>query len=59
MSYVDPLSRPDIFPAGFDPASPVRLGGVKISELIERFGTPLYLIDLDDFRSRAFSWAGR
>ncbi|WP_067885907.1 diaminopimelate decarboxylase [Nocardia vaccinii] len=30
----------------------VRLAGVPVSELAERFGTPLFVVDEDDFRSR-------
>ncbi|MBY8863723.1 diaminopimelate decarboxylase [Nocardia sp. CA2R105] len=30
----------------------VRLAGVPVSDLAERFGTPLFVVDEDDFRSR-------
>ncbi|MGF6897646.1 diaminopimelate decarboxylase [Nocardia sp. GAS34] len=30
----------------------VRLAGVPVTELAERFGTPLFVVDEDDFRSR-------
>ena len=30
----------------------VRLAGVSVTELAERFGTPLFVVDEDDFRSR-------
>ena len=34
-------------------------GGVKVSELAEKYGTPLFVIDEDDFRSRCRDMAAR
>src|SRR5690606_1771932 len=35
-----------------DEAGQVRLAGVPVRELAEQFGTPLFVVDEDDFRSR-------
>ena len=50
------------FPAAIWPSSAARtttgeleLGGVPVSELTSQFGTPLYVIDEDEFRARAIS----
>ena len=32
------------------------IGGVSASDLAEQFGTPLFVVDEADFKSRAFSW---
>ena len=32
------------------------IGGVRASDLAEEFGTPLYIVDEDDFRQRAANW---
>jgi len=34
----------------------LRLGGLRVDELAERFGTPAFLLDEDDFRARAMAW---
>jgi diaminopimelate decarboxylase len=31
----------------------LQLGGVDVAELVERYGTPLYVLDENEFRSRA------
>ncbi|WP_026344156.1 diaminopimelate decarboxylase [Nocardia sp. BMG111209] len=38
--------------ASRDAAGTVRLAGVPVTELAEEFGTPLFVVDEDDFRSR-------
>lgn len=35
----------------------VSVGGLPVTELAERFGTPAYFLDEDDFRARCRSWA--
>ena len=35
----------------------LRVAGVDVRELAERFGTPLFVVDEDDFRSRAHEFA--
>ncbi|MCH0538144.1 diaminopimelate decarboxylase [Streptomyces sp. MUM 203J] len=35
----------------------VSVGGLPVTELAERFGTPAYILDEDDFRARCRSWA--
>ena len=32
------------------------IGGVSASDLAEQFGTPLFVVDEEDFKSRALSW---
>ncbi|MDY5129427.1 diaminopimelate decarboxylase [Actinotignum urinale] len=34
----------------------LRVGGVKVSQLVAAYGTPLYVIDEEDFRTRARRW---
>jgi diaminopimelate decarboxylase len=45
---------PDVWPrnAQRQPDGAVSLGGVDVRELAERYGTPLFVMDEDDFRSR-------
>jgi diaminopimelate decarboxylase len=35
----------------------VRLAGVRVDELIERYGSPLFVVDKDDFHTRCRRWA--
>ncbi|WP_103889422.1 diaminopimelate decarboxylase [Actinacidiphila yanglinensis] len=34
----------------------LRIGGVGVGDLVARFGTPVYVLDEDDFRSRCAEW---
>ncbi|MCC3766588.1 diaminopimelate decarboxylase [Streptomyces sp. UNOC14_S4] len=34
----------------------VTVGGIKVTELAEEFGTPAYFLDEDDFRARCRAW---
>ncbi|HEU5129519.1 MAG TPA: diaminopimelate decarboxylase [Glycomyces sp.] len=35
----------------------LHIGGIPVGELAERFGTPAYILDEDDFRARCRAWA--
>jgi diaminopimelate decarboxylase len=41
-----------------DPTGTVRIGGVPVTDLADRFGTPLWIVDEDDFRSRCRAYRG-
>jgi diaminopimelate decarboxylase len=55
-STPDELDRllPEVWPrnASRDEGGVVRLGGVDVRDLAREFGTPLFVVDEDDFRSR-------
>ena len=34
----------------------VRVGGIRVTELVKEFGSPLFVLDENDFRSRARRW---
>lgn len=34
----------------------LRLGGIGVAELVKTFGTPVYVLDEDDFRARCAAW---
>jgi diaminopimelate decarboxylase len=34
----------------------VRIGGIRVTELVKEFGSPLFVLDENDFRSRARRW---
>ena len=38
------------------PTGSVAIGGLDVKDLAEEFGTPLYVLDEDDFRSRCRAW---
>jgi len=50
-----PADAPALFPAGAarDERGRLSLGGVPVTELAARFGTPLYVVDEAELRSRA------
>ena len=54
--------EPDGSPSGIWPITTARvggeltIGGVLASDLIAQFGSPLYVIDEEDMRSRARAW---
>lgn len=50
--------NPKIWPAGArrNDSGVLELGGIPVTDLVERFGTPAFILDEDDFRARARSW---
>ena len=54
MSALDPAVWPRS--AEVDAAGRISVGGLAVTELAERFGTPLYVLDENDFRSRCREW---
>lgn len=36
----------------------VRIGEIRVTDLAKEFGTPVFVLDEDDFRSRARNWLG-
>ncbi|MEO6712686.1 MAG: diaminopimelate decarboxylase [Mycobacteriales bacterium] len=53
-----PLHDAHIWPigAGVDADGVLTVGGLRATDLAAEFGTPAYLLDEDDFRSRARRW---
>ncbi|MGW5732557.1 MULTISPECIES: diaminopimelate decarboxylase [Streptomyces] len=43
---------------GRDADGVVTVGGIKVTQLAEEFGTPAYFLDEDDFRARCHAWRG-
>ena len=39
-----------------EPDGVISIGGVRVTDLAEQVGTPVYVIDEDDFRQRARTW---
>nr|WP_238428901.1 diaminopimelate decarboxylase [Frankia nepalensis] len=56
-SAVTPLEE-QVWPAtaALDPDGVLRVGGLRVDELAERFGTPAFFLDEEDFRARARAW---
>jgi diaminopimelate decarboxylase len=54
VSALDPAVWPRS--AEVDDAGRISVGGLAVTELAERFGTPLYVLDENDFRSRCREW---
>ncbi|MFG2145434.1 diaminopimelate decarboxylase [Streptomyces sp. NPDC048696] len=56
--FVRELSAPSVWPdsAVSAPGGDVALGGVSLAELAERHGTPAYVLDEEEVRSRARAW---
>lgn len=52
------LATPSVWPASAvsAPGGDVTVGGVSLTELAERYGTPAYVLDEDEVRSRARAW---
>ena len=48
--------NPEIFSAGSSFGSELSIGGVSASNLAKEFGTPLFVVDEDDFKARAMSF---
>jgi len=42
--------------AALDPDGCLRIGGLRVDELADEFGTPAFLLDEEDFRARARAW---
>lgn len=42
--------------AALDPDGVLRVGGLRVDELAAEFGTPVFVLDEDDFRARARAW---
>lgn len=57
-SLVRELSAPSVWPesAANAPGGDVSLAGVSLAELAERHGTPVYVLDETEVRSRARAW---
>ncbi|MCI2416611.1 diaminopimelate decarboxylase [Saccharopolyspora sp. K220] len=53
------LLHPQVWPRSCERGTDgvVRFAGIDIRELVERFGTPLFVLDEDDFRSRCRDYA--
>jgi diaminopimelate decarboxylase len=53
LTELDALA-PSVWPrnAAREPDGALRVGGVDVRELAQRYGTPLFVLDEDDFRSR-------
>ncbi|MEJ8638212.1 MULTISPECIES: diaminopimelate decarboxylase [Streptomyces] len=52
------LAAPSVWPvsAVSAPGGDVAVGGVPLTEIAERYGTPAYVLDEDEVRSRARAW---
>ena len=54
MSALDPAVWPRS--AETDAAGRINVGGLSVTDLAQQFGTPLYVLDENDFRSRCREW---
>ncbi|MFI6285143.1 diaminopimelate decarboxylase [Streptomyces sp. NPDC051018] len=52
------LTAPSVWPASavLAPGGDVAVGGVPLTEIAERYGTPVYVLDEEEVRSRARAW---
>ncbi|MER5770958.1 diaminopimelate decarboxylase [Streptomyces sp. NPDC001985] len=52
------LAAPSVWPASavLAPGGDVAVGGVSLTELAERYGTPAYVLDEGEVRARAAAW---
>ncbi|MEU5974817.1 diaminopimelate decarboxylase [Streptomyces sp. NPDC047315] len=52
------LAAPSVWPASavLAPGGDVAVAGVPLTELAERYGTPVYVLDEDEVRARARAW---
>ncbi|MGW4204499.1 diaminopimelate decarboxylase [Streptomyces sp. NPDC004726] len=52
------LATPSVWPASavLAPGADVAVGGVPLMEIAERYGTPAYVLDEEEVRSRARAW---
>ncbi|MGW6460183.1 diaminopimelate decarboxylase [Streptomyces sp. NPDC055078] len=52
------LAVPSVWPASavLAPGGDVAVGGVPLTEIAERYGTPVYVLDEDEVRTRARAW---
>ncbi|MDO5721605.1 MAG: diaminopimelate decarboxylase [Actinomycetaceae bacterium] len=55
----EPTDRPDLWPwsAHRKDDGELMLGGIGVSDIAKQYGTPIYLMDMDDLEGRATVWA--
>lgn len=58
LTCPDPSDRPDLWPWSARRRNGVlEIGGLPVPQIVETWGSPIYVLDEDDLRGRAQTWA--